>query len=126
MHKVNLLLFSVFLAIIMIAGCSQEELLTPSSMTGPSGMPASEMFSMVGPSEIVMCIDVSDSISADELTAVVVALKGTLSNLAIVPQNGQVAVSAIVYGDTLAVSVPPTPVTADNLTNIITYASRIT
>jgi hypothetical protein len=119
MHRINLLLFSIFLAVVMLAGCSQEKLLTPSSMTGQSGMPASEMFSLVGPSEIVMCIDVSDSISADELTAVVGALKGTLSNTSIVPQNGQVAVSAIVYGDTIAVSVPPTPVTADNLTNII-------
>jgi hypothetical protein len=85
-------------------------------------MPLSEPFSIVGPSEIVMCIDVSDSISAGELAGMVSELKGTLSDPSIVPPDGNVTVSALVYGDTIAVSFAPTPVTADNLTNIIVPA----
>jgi len=119
MNRIHLLLISAALAIVMIAGCSQQDLFTPSSGTGPTSMPMSESFSIIGPSEIVMCIDVSDSISDDELTAMVNALDASLSNPSQIPQNGQVTVSALVYGDTIAVAFGPTSVTSDNLTNII-------
>lgn len=115
MNRVRLLLISAALAIVLIAGCSQEDLFSPSSGTDRSNMPMSAPFSTIGPSEIVICIDVSDSISAGELTAMVNALDGSLSNSSLIPQNGQVAVSALVYGDTTALVFGPTPVTSINL-----------
>ena len=118
MGKRHLIVILAVIAAATIVSCSQDTLMNPprDSNTRMGGLSAP--LDVVGPSEIAVCIDVSDSIGSDELASMVGALKGSLSNTAIVPQDGAVTVSAIVYGDTVAVSFPPTPVTADNLAYI--------
>ena len=122
MKRLSLAFLAAALIAVMSASCSQDDLLNSPGGSYPTTMPLSAPFSSVGPSEIVICIDVSDSISADELVSMVDGLKGTLSDPSIVPQGGEVTVSALVYGDTIALSFSPAPVRADNLTNIIVPA----
>ncbi|MDD3641949.1 MAG: hypothetical protein PHQ19_00575 [Candidatus Krumholzibacteria bacterium] len=110
------------LAVLVIAGCSEEELLAPSSGAFSNSGSFGAFHSEVGPSDIVICIDVSDSIGADELTALAGALGGSLSDPDLVPQDGTVTAAALVYGDTVGVLLMPTPVTADNLANAIVPA----
>jgi hypothetical protein len=73
----------------------------------------------VGPSAIVLSVDVSDSISADELQAMVSALGSCLSDPSLIPQDGSITVATLVYGDTVAPVTAPTPVTAQSLKDII-------
>jgi hypothetical protein len=94
MKRHHLILIAAAVAITIYAGCSEDSFLGGQQETYTSGMPSSEAFSIVGPTEIVMCIDVSDSVSASELQMTVNALKGTLSDPAIVPQDGNVTLSA--------------------------------
>jgi len=119
MKRHHLLLIVAAVALSIYSGCSEDNLLNGPSGSYPSGMPLSAPFSIVGPSDVVMCIDVSDSISADELSAAIGALGGSLSDPDLVPQDGVIAVAAIVYGDTTETLYGLTPVTADNLANII-------
>jgi hypothetical protein len=119
MVKLHCVVLVIALAIAMIAGCSDENILSPSVTLVSHGHLGSSL-AVIGPSEIVMCVDVSDSISADELTAMVGALSGCLSNTALVPRNGTVSIAALVYGDTIgSVLADPVPVTDDNLDNVI-------
>lgn len=117
----RLLFLAVVAAVtaLFVVGCSEEDLFTPSSGTPPNTGPAGLSRFEVGPSDIVMCVDVSDSISADELSALVDALGGSLSDPDLVPQDGTIGVSALVYGDTVAALFTATPVTADNLANLV-------
>jgi len=114
---VFLLLGIVLLAVM---GCSQNEESSPVALKLDF---ASSLAKAVGPSEIVLCLDVSDSVSSEELTEVVNAATACLGNPDLIPQNGMVAVGALVYGDTIGVLYEGlVPVTADNLTNIINPA----
>jgi len=119
MKRLAILLAAVLTGAMIIASCSQDDLLIPSSGTTPSVGQLGAPMSIVGPSEIVVCVDVSDSISSDELTSMIEALSGSLSDPDIIPPDGHVGVSAIVYGDTIAEIFPPTPVTPDNLSNVM-------
>jgi hypothetical protein len=111
---VFLLLGIVLLAVV---GCSQDEESSPVALKMDFG---SSLAKAIGPSEIVLCLDVSDSVSADELQDVVTAVGACLSNPELIPQDGKVAVAALVYGDTIATLLETLiPVTADNLTNTI-------
>lgn len=108
-------LFALFL-LAALAGCSQEEALSP---TAPNYYSLPMRAAVIGPSDIVFCIDVSDSMSAPELEQVVNALNGCMADPDLIPQDGTIAVTAIVYGDTIATILDRTLVTADNLQNSI-------
>ncbi|MEN8006534.1 MAG: hypothetical protein ABFS42_05930 [Candidatus Krumholzibacteriota bacterium] len=109
----------LFLGIILlgVVGCSQDQESSPTSLKmdfGSSGTKA------IGPSEIVLCVDVSDSVSGEELADVVASLTACLANPELIPQDGMVAVGALVYGDTIGMALDGlVPVTPENLTGII-------
>jgi hypothetical protein len=115
------LLLIVLLAVMLAAfvGCSKDQSVNPQRdvRTGPARLGL--LSSTIGPSEIVFCIDVSDSISADELSSIVDGLGGCLSNQTLIPQNGAVTVALTVYADTTAVVLGPTAVTGPSLQNTI-------
>jgi len=114
---VFLLLGIVLLAVM---GCSQNEESSPVALKMDF---ASSLTKAVGPSEIVLCLDVSDSVSSEELTEVVNAVTACLGNPDLIPQNGMVSLGAIVYGDTIGELYEGlVAVTAENLTNIINPA----
>jgi hypothetical protein len=120
MLKLHRVVLTVALAILVIAGCSEDKGLSPSIETLQSGGAPGMQSAVIGPSEIVMCVDVSDSISAEELISMVSALKNSISNTALIPQDGLVSVSALVYGDTINQFLTgPLAITADNLTDTI-------
>src|SRR5215831_8513118 len=74
----------------------------------------------IGPSEIVLCIDVSDSISSSELSDVVTGLSTCLSDPNAIPQNGMVSITAVVYADSIAsLFSNPVPITSQSLTGTI-------
>lgn len=109
-HLALLLTLSIILA---ISGCSDDRLSGPTGMAPATVGPLAT--SSIGPTDIVMAIDVSDSISAGELESVVSSLGGCLSDPGLVPQDGSIAVSAVVYGDTVVPILERTPVTAASL-----------
>jgi hypothetical protein len=85
--------------------------------TGPHASPAGPA---VVSTEIVLCLDVSGSISQAELQLEIDGLKAGLNDLSIVPQDGSVAVAIVVYGATANNLVPAlTPLTATSLTNTL-------
>jgi hypothetical protein len=103
-------------ALAVFIGCSSEQDFSPTAPLKVSITTAK----VIGPSEIVLCLDVSDSISGDELAEMVSALGGCLSNPDLVPQNGNVTVAALVYADTMAAAIAtPVPVTEQNLQDVI-------
>lgn len=68
--------------------------------------------------EIVLCLDVSGSISGAELSQEIDGLKTCLTNE--IPGDGSYAVAIVVYGATAADALPTlTPVNAANLANVI-------
>lgn len=120
MGKLHCVVLVLALSIFVIAGCSDDQILSPPIGPLPPNNMVGASFVVIGPSEIVMCVDVSDSISADELTAMVGALSGCLSNTGLIPRDGLVSVALLVYGDTIgSVLADPVPVTDDNLDNVI-------
>ncbi len=117
MKKAILILWGIALALAVIAGCSTDQTTAP-----PRSDPAyrAKADRVVGPSKIVLAIDVSSFVSADDLTALVGAAKSALSNGDLVPDDGSISVAAIVYGDTIASAFPGfVAVTSENLTNVI-------
>lgn len=120
MGKLQCVALSIALAIFIIASCSEDKIVSP-----PIGPPAADGFlssshAAIGPSVIVMCLDVSDSISTVELESMVGALNGCLSNTNLIPRNGLVSIGAFVYGDTIApLFADPIPDTEDNIAAIV-------
>ena len=120
MKRTLLLLTAVAAAAVMVvAGCSDDTILSPPGGPSPSGGFSNLAFSEVGPSHVAMCIDVSDSMSADELSALVAALRKPFLNPGLVRWNGLISVSAFVYGDTVATLLEPTPVNDVTVTDSI-------
>lgn len=119
MKRRHLFVIVAAIAVLAIGGCSEERFLAPSSGTFSTAGPLVASYSEVGPSDIVMCVDVSDSMSAAELARLVNALGASLSDPELVPRDGTIEVSALVYGDTVGVLFMLTPVTSDNLANAI-------
>jgi hypothetical protein len=118
MFKPRCVLLFTVLVIAALAACSDQGVSpVAENHYAASGMLLS--IADVGPSEIVLCVDVSDSISSGELEAVVDALGSCLSDPSLVPQDGRITVSTVVYGDTIATITSPTTVDADNLANVI-------
>lgn len=106
----------VGVALILAAGCSDEQTTAPPKAAGlyPS------FAKSIGPSEVVLCIDVSDTVSADELQAMVDALDGAFSDPELVPQDGNVSVGLVVYADTIMSVIKPSEVvTATSLQDVI-------
>jgi len=83
-------------------GCAENEdsPLFPSFSLSPSSWSR-------GPSEIVLAIDVSDSISAGELDEVISDLESCLSNPDLLPQDGTFLLGAVIYGDSAAALLDP-------------------
>lgn len=119
MTKSLSILLAVFLALAMFAGCSEDKIVNPTPSGGAPRGALGASSAAIGPSEIVLCVDVSDSISAAELETVVNGLGACLSDQALIPQDGRVTVIIEVYGDTTATVLARTPVTPDNLQNAV-------
>jgi|GEM_PF-6581394 len=117
MSKFGYVFLCLGIILLALAGCSQDENSSPTALKINF---ASSLTKSVGPSDIVFCLDVSDTVSADELQDMVSSLGASLSNGDLVPQDGTIAVGAFVYGDTIAsVFEGLVAVTADNLANTI-------
>lgn len=120
MSRFSFVFLALGIILVGVLGCSQEEESSPVAlnMNFAPGFTKS-----VGPSEIVLCLDVSDSVSADELQDVVASVTACLGNADLIPPDGMVSVGALVYGDTIATILEGlVPVTAENLTNVINPA----
>lgn len=74
------------------------------------------------PTDLLFAVDVSDSVSNEELGAVIDGVLAALANESILPQDGTVSAGVIAYGDTTATVVAMTAVDADALSNVITPA----
>ena len=107
---------AVSLALAGFYGCSSEQLNAPEGGTAAYW----SVTKSAGPSEIVLALDVSEAVSDESLTALVDGLGAALADPDIVPADGSIAVSAIVYGDTIATPFAGlVPVTTENLENTI-------
>ncbi|MEJ2721772.1 MAG: VWA domain-containing protein, partial [bacterium] len=115
--------FAVILVAILfaaLAGCSEDQTVAPADHGRPATGTLGRSAVNIGPSDIIHCLDVSDSISAAELSSMVDALTATMTDPSLVPQDGRITIGAYVYGDTIAeIIAPGTAVTPDNLTNVI-------
>jgi len=121
MFKLRCILPLIVLVVAALAGCSDQAV----SPTGDGSMtPMGMVLSLadVGPSEIVLAVDVSDTVSNDELQAMVNALGSCLADPSLIPQDGTITVATLVYGDSVAAITAPTPVTSASLQNIIVPA----
>ena len=103
-------------AVVLLVGCSGEQLLAPSGKSLPS---VSADKSAV-PADLVVALDVSDAVSDETLAAMVAGLGAALGNADIVPHDGRITMAVVAYGDTIATPLPgAVPVTAENLQNTI-------
>lgn len=98
MSRSQVLLLAAVLALAALVGCSGENGVAP-SMDPATGF--SSGIKSVGPSRIVFCFDVSDSVSDAELTDVVDAAGACLADPDLVPQDGMIGIGALAYGDTV-------------------------
>ncbi len=119
MLKLRLVLLVALLALPLIGGCSSDDGDSPmdqgSFVVGSSAAPVN-----IGPSDIVFCVDVSDTVSADQLKSIVDALGACLADPDLIPQDGTILIGAYVYGDTVAQLVEPgTAVDATSLKDVI-------
>jgi hypothetical protein len=112
---------SVALLALVFAGCFSPDTPTQTSRTTGTGTPMiGAQVGAVVTTEMVLCLDVSGSISSSELQIEINGLKACLRDQVVVPQDGSVAVGIVVYGRTAAKALAAlTPITAANLTNVI-------
>jgi hypothetical protein len=116
MRKHLLLLLTGALALAGLSGCSSDQSAAPTR----SGATLWSVSKNLGPSEIVLALDVSDAVSAADLAAMITAAEAALTDDDLVPDDGSIAVAAVVYGDTIAVPFAGlVAVTPDNLQNVI-------
>lgn len=119
MTKSLFIILIATMAIVGLIGCSDDKAVNPQLDAGTTRGGLGASVATIGPSEIVLCVDVSDSISAGELESVVNGLGACLSSPALIPQDGRMTVVLTVYADTTATVLDRTPVTPDNLQNVI-------
>ncbi|MFO7610749.1 MAG: hypothetical protein R6X35_16435 [Candidatus Krumholzibacteriia bacterium] len=101
MKKSTLILVPAVLALALLAGCSGDD--HSSAVTSPGGTAGLWTANKsIGPSELVLVLDVSDAVAAADLQAMVDAAGAALADGALVPADGSIAVGAVVYGDTIA------------------------
>jgi hypothetical protein len=119
MVKLRVAIVIVLLAVPLFAGCSGDEGQSPMDQGRfGSGLVAGP--ENIGPSDIVFCIDVSDTVTVDELSSMVSALGTSLSNPQLIPQDGSMLIGAYVYGDTVVpIITPGTAVDATALSDVI-------
>jgi hypothetical protein len=115
MTRLLLVLMIAVTAVSALIGCSGDQAVDPR----PHGARVLSPSVVIGPSELVLCVDVSDSVSAGELESVVSALGGCLTDQTLVPPDGAVTVAIVVYADTVATVLDRTPATPDNVQNIV-------
>ena len=116
----TVLLLSAVFALAVLVGCSGDDVMSP-QVDGASFKYSSAK--AIGPSRIVFAFDVSDTMSDAELQAVVDAAGAGLSDPELVPQDGSIGISAVVYADTIgAVFDTMISVTPENLENVIVPA----
>jgi hypothetical protein len=111
------------MSLAVLAGCSGDGSVGPPHSPATAGR-LNAVSANIGPSEIVFCIDVSDSISGGELESIVNGVGGCVSEQTLIPQDGRVTVSVVVYADTTATVLDRTPVTPENLQNAILPAMQ--
>ena len=124
MTRSLLVLLVAAMAIAALTGCSGDQAVDPRHNGDITGGRLGASTATIGPSEIVFCVDVSDSISAGELESVVNGLGGCLSDETLIPPDGRVTVALVVYADTTAAVLNRTPVTPENLQNVILPAMQ--
>jgi len=113
----KILLLAGVLAVAALVGCSGDDGVAP-RMDG--GLLAPTSGKSIGPSQIVLCFDVSDSVDAAELQTLVDAAGAALSDPDLVPQDGMISVGALVYGDTVgAILDTLVAVTGESLEGVI-------
>jgi hypothetical protein len=116
----TVILLSAVLALAALVGCSGDDIMSPNADDGRSKFSGVKA---IGPSRIILCFDVSDTVSDAELQAVVDAVGAGLSNADLVPQDGSIGISAMVYADTIgAVFDTLIAVTPEALENVIVPA----
>jgi hypothetical protein len=98
MSRSQILLLAAVLAVAALVGCSGDNGVAP-RMDLAAGY--SSGIKSVGPSQIVFCFDVSDSVSDAELSSVVAAAGACLSDPDLVPRDGMIGIGALAYGDTV-------------------------
>lgn len=118
MNKSLKILLPAALALALLAGCSGDDHSSAVTSPGTAGLWTSNK--SIGPSELVLALDVSDAVAAADLQAMVDAAGAALADGALVPADGSIAVAAVVYGDTIAWPFAGlVPVTPANLANVI-------
>ncbi len=124
MQRVMGTLYLVTLLAIVMAGCAGDDGYSP-TVPPTNGEQPLVAYKFVGPSEIVLCLDVSDDVSQEDLLAMITALETNLADPMLIPQDGSVSVAAMVYGDTsAAVLGTMVAVTPTNLEEAILPALR--
>ena len=116
MKRYLIMAMAAAMALAALYGCSSEQIGAPGSGQAVRWSATKS----AGPSEIVLAVDVSDAVTDEQLSALAAAVTGALGDADIVPGDGSIAVSTVVYGDTIAVPYEGlVPVTAENLTGTI-------
>lgn len=93
-----ILLLSAVFALAVLVGCSGDDVMSPQVDGGSFKYSSAKA---IGPSRIVFAFDVSDTMSDAELQAVVDAAGTSLSDPELVPQDGSIGITALVYADTI-------------------------
>ncbi|UCH83524.1 MAG: VWA domain-containing protein [Candidatus Latescibacterota bacterium] len=120
MTKLRVTALLVAVLFTALAGCSENGTVGPTKDSRMTAGTFGLWVKTIGPSDIILCVDVSDTVSAEGLKSMVDALGATLTDPTLVPQDGRIYVGAYVYGDTIAEIVKPgTPVTAATLKDSI-------
>ncbi|RKZ14913.1 hypothetical protein DRQ53_10375 [bacterium] len=120
MRFLQLVLILTAATLAALAGCSGEDALAPDT-TGAANR-ISQAFDeavIIGPSELVVGVDVSDSITNLSLKAIIDGLAECMADTSLFPADGSVSMSVLAYGDTIATVVQGlTPVTEASIKGV--------
>ncbi len=117
----GVLLLATLALIALVAGCAVDQATGPANLPAPGlhlASPASD--AVVGPSEIVLALDMSDSVGTDDLSMEIMGLKACLQDPVLFPADGSVSVAIVVYGDSSTADVVGTltPVTPQSWADV--------
>ena len=100
-------MFALALATVVFGtiGCGSDQATNPTPTTPTSASPLARFVPVA--TEFVVAIDVSDSTSADELSATVDALLSTFRDEDVFDLMGSASIAVVAYGDTIAPVVDP-------------------
>jgi len=123
MRPLRCAVLTTALALLALVGCSGEQDGSPTSIEPAFLATPGSSAKAVGPSEIVLALDLSDSLSADRLQEVVDGTAACLNDARLFPANGSVTLQILVYGDTTAALLEqPLRVTENNVADTIVPA----